>query len=74
MAKCALRRVEHWRPIIADWRRSGLSVTAFCRSRNLNKAGFHYWRNILDELDRPSTTQHQPRPSRSPHRPSCHSA
>ncbi|MCE9564587.1 MAG: hypothetical protein K8U57_21345 [Planctomycetes bacterium] len=56
MAKHAPRRIERWRPIIADWRTSGLSVTAFCHSRNVNKAGFHRWRNILDELDRSSTT------------------
>lgn len=68
MAKHAPRRVERWRPIIADWRRSGLSVTAFCRSRNLNKAGFHRWRNILDELDRSAATpppSDEPKPSPS---------
>ncbi len=50
------RIVERWRTIVADWQSSGLSVTAFCRSRNVNKAGFYRWRNILDELERSSRT------------------
>jgi hypothetical protein len=50
------RIVERWRTILADWRSSGLSVTAFCRSRNVYKSGFHRWRNILDQLDRSAAT------------------
>jgi len=50
------RIVERWTTIIADWRSSGLRVSAFCRSRDINKSGFHRWRNILEELDRSSTT------------------
>jgi hypothetical protein len=56
MAKHATHRIERWRPIIADWRSSGLSVTAFCRARNVNRAGFHRWRTILEQLDRSPTT------------------
>ena len=56
MTKHDAHHVERWRTIIADWRSSGLSVTAFCRSRNVNKAGFHRWRNILEQLDRTPTT------------------
>jgi hypothetical protein len=56
MAKHAAHRIERWRPIIADWRSSGLSVTAFCRSRNINKSGFHRWRTILEQLDRSPTS------------------
>jgi transposase len=48
--------VERWRTIVANWRSSGLSVTAFCRSQALNKSGFHRWRNILDQIDRSSTS------------------
>ncbi len=50
------RIVERWRTIVADWRNSGLGVAAFCRSRHVNKSGFHRWRNILDQLDHPPTT------------------
>ncbi len=48
--------VERWRTIIDAWRSSGLSVTAYCRSHQVCKSGFHRWRNILDELERSSTT------------------
>ena len=50
------RIVERWRTIIATWRSSGLSVAAFCRSRDLNKSGFHRWRTILDERDGSAAT------------------
>ncbi len=36
--------------IVADWRSSGLCVAAFCRSRHVNKSGFHRWRHILTQL------------------------
>ena len=58
------RIVERWRTIVADWRSSGLSVTAFCRSRHLNKSGFHRWRNVLDKID-PSATVAAPSPKLS---------
>lgn len=64
MAKHAPRLVERWRTIIDAWRNSGLCVSAFCRSCDINKSGFHRWRNILDELDRSSAT-----PPRSPAEP-----
>lgn len=50
------RFLDRWRTIISDWRTSGLSVSAFCRSRKLNLSGFHRWRNILADLGRSSTT------------------
>ena len=45
------RVVDRWRTIIANWRSSGLSVAAFCRSQGVNMFGFHRWRVILDDLD-----------------------
>jgi len=56
MAVHAPHHVERWRTIIADWRSSGLSVTAFCRSRNVNKSGFHRWRSTIDQLDHTPAT------------------
>ena len=58
------RFVERWRTIIADWRSSGLSVTAFCRSCQVCKSGFHRCRTILDQLDHNSATP--PRPLAEP--------
>ena len=48
---------ERWQTIFATWRSSGLSVVAFCRSRELNLSSFYRWRKILDDFDRPSTTR-----------------
>lgn len=62
------RIVERWRALVADWRNSGLGVAAFCRSRHLNKSGFHRWRNILDQLDHPPTPP-PPAPSPKPTAP-----
>lgn len=62
------RIVERWRAIVADWRRSALSVAAFCRSRHVNKSGFHRWRNILQLLDRSPTTP-TPTPNPTPATP-----
>ena len=59
------RVVERWRMIVADWRSSGLCVAAFCRSRHVNKSGFHRWRNILNQIDHPATTP-VPAPSPTP--------
>lgn len=56
---------ERWRATFAAWRRSGLSVAAFCRSRHLNLSSFYRWRKILDDLDRPPATRPDPRPSPS---------
>lgn len=51
MATHAPRRIECWQSIFATWRSSGLSVAAFCRSRELNPSSFYRWRKILDDLD-----------------------
>ena len=50
------RIVERWRRIVTEWRRSRLSVAAFCRLRQIHKSGFHRWRTILDHLDRSSAS------------------
>lgn len=48
-------RARFWQSLIADWNRSGQSITAFCRQRGICKSGFCRWRRILtDEHDAPS--------------------
>ena len=54
--------LHHWRTIFAEQRRSGLSITAFCRSRRIVKSSFHRWRNTLERHDRPHAKP-QPKPS-----------
>ena len=60
------RLVERWRTTCAMWRSSGLSVAAFCRSRELNLSNFYRWRKILDDLDRPSATRPRSQPDPLP--------
>lgn len=49
-------RVRTWRATIDAWKRSGQSVNAFCRDRELTRSNFDRWRRILtrDPSDSPS--------------------
>jgi hypothetical protein len=40
-------RVRAWREMIDAWKRSGLSINAFCRDRKLTRSNFDRWRRIL---------------------------
>ncbi len=60
------RIVERWRTAFALWRSSGLSVAAFCRSRDLNLSSFYRWRKILDDLDPPTETRPRSEPDSCP--------
>lgn len=42
------RKECQWQRWIADWRRSGLSVRAFCARRGLSEASFYGWRRVLE--------------------------
>ena len=54
--------LARWKTLFATWRSSGLTVTAFCRSRDLNTSSFYRWRTILDGLDRPPRSPTEPSP------------
>lgn len=41
------RARERWARVVADWRRSGLGVRAFCRERGLGEHSFYAWRRRL---------------------------
>lgn len=45
------RKEQQWRRWIADWRRSGLSVSAFCTRYGLGQASFYAWRRTLARRD-----------------------
>lgn len=45
------RTLQRWRTIFAEHRRSGLTITAFCKSRKIVKSSFHRWRNTLQHHD-----------------------
>jgi hypothetical protein len=40
-----------WRQAIQQWRRSGLSIRAFCVERDLSEPSFYAWRRLLHERD-----------------------
>ena len=46
-----LGREPHWRRVLARWRRSGLSVRAFCRAEGISEPSFYLWRRKLDQAD-----------------------
>jgi transposase len=46
-----LGRESHWRQVLARWRRSGLSVRAFCRAEGVNEPQFYWWRRKLGQVE-----------------------
>ena len=58
---------RYWRRILRDWQRSGLSVRAFCATRQLSEANFYAWRRVLAQRDRqppsPPATHDDPTPA-----------
>jgi hypothetical protein len=51
-----------WRRHVAGWRRSGLTVRAYCAARGLPEANFYAWRRMIAERDR-QASQREPRTS-----------
>ena len=61
------RIVERWRTTFAMWRNSGLSVAAFCRSRDLNFSSFFTaGGRSLEDLDRPTEIRPRSQPDLLP--------
>jgi transposase len=46
-----LRKEREWRRRIREWRRSGLSVRAFCAGHSLAQPSFYAWRRELAKRD-----------------------
>ncbi len=45
------RKQQHWRHLIDQWQRSGLSVRAFCQRQHLAVPSFYAWRRTLRQRD-----------------------
>ena len=43
---------RHWRRIVREWRKSGLSVREFCDWQALSEPSFYSWRRELAKRDR----------------------
>jgi hypothetical protein len=57
-------RLAHWRTVIDEQARSGLSIQMFCQQRTICKSGFHHWKSVLRSLDSGTLTPPpaQPKP------------
>jgi hypothetical protein len=51
-------REQDWRRVLDRWKRSGLTVRAFCRAEGVNEPMFYWWRRELRRRDQP-----QPQPA-----------
>src|SRR5688572_15186348 len=58
-------RDQFWRDMIAAWKDSGQSVTAFCAARRLGESTFFAKRRELARLEQSSASPPQPGPSPS---------
>ena len=52
-----LDRERYWRAVIREQRASGLSISAFCRQRELSAGSFFNWRRKLAERRRKRTIE-----------------
>lgn len=48
-------RARHWNPLVAAWRRSGISMADFCRQHNLVYRTFCWWKWYLEKKANQST-------------------
>jgi hypothetical protein len=46
-----LRKERFWRRMLRQWRRSGLSIRAFCQRHHLSEPNFYAWRRTLADRD-----------------------
>jgi len=54
MARTTQRRLvleRRWRGLLADFKRSGMSVRAFCAARGISEASLYSWRSELARRD-----------------------
>lgn len=47
----ARQREAHWRKVLAQWRKSGLTQVAFCRERGLSVSALRWWKAELARRD-----------------------
>ena len=53
-------RAAHWRQVVADWERSGLSQAEFCRRRGIAAVTFAWWKRRLRQLDESGGASRRP--------------
>jgi len=40
-------KAQYWRQVFETWKNSGERQTAFCRTRNISRNAFMYWKKLL---------------------------
>ena len=65
MSRHRPEKVRAWRTLVDAWKRSGQTVNAFCRARQLTRSNFDRWRRILaaDPVVSPPTPIPTPSPA-----------
>ena len=53
-------KVRAWRAVLKAWKRSGQTVNAFCRARQITRSNFDRWRRILAAESSASTPSPSP--------------
>src|ERR1700730_17834511 len=53
-----LAKEKQWRDTVAAWQQSGLSVSAFCRHKQVDQQSFFRWRKLLALRDQPAVAEH----------------
>jgi hypothetical protein len=43
----AVPKAQYWREVLATWKTSGERQTAFCRTRDISRNAFVYWKRHL---------------------------
>lgn len=54
---------RHWRRLLREQRRSGLSIIEFCRARGVSPSSFHRWRRVVADGDLPSRRRGDAQPA-----------
>jgi hypothetical protein len=60
MSRHRPEKVRTWRATLSDWKRSGQTVNAFCRARQITRSNFDRWRRILAAESIPSSPTPSP--------------
>lgn len=47
MSRHRPEKVQAWRALVDAWKRSGQTVNAFCRTRQITRSNFDRWRRLL---------------------------
>lgn len=50
-AEARAQRREHWRAVLKRWRKSGLSMAAYCKGENLKDSTLNWWARQLRVRD-----------------------